>query len=333
MTILVTGAAGFVGAHLMRELHARGESVVGVDNFNDYYSPELKRARTDALIPKEVSVIESDLTNNRRVQEILGDIKPKTIYHLAAQAGVRLNLEKNSMYVDSNLLGFSNILTESVKNKVSNFIYASSSSVYGNSTNVPYSESDFNISPISFYGATKLSNEFLASALIRGTQTRARGLRFFTVYGPWGRPDMAYFRLAESLINSHEFKLFGNGDAVRDFTYIDDTVQSTIALGAQLERDQTAGHADVVNIAGGKPSSMLELISMFEKISGSTLQIKSQDRIEKDVIQTIADSTKLQNLINFIPKISLEEGVSKVINWGKSELVSSKIESWTQSVD
>lgn len=333
MTVLVTGAAGFVGAHLIKELHDKGESVVGVDNFNDYYSPELKRARAKALIPNGVSIIELDLANNRDVARILGDLKPKTVFHLAAQAGVRLPLAKNSMYVDSNLLGFSNVLTESVKNKVSNFIYASSSSVYGNSTNTPYSESDHNISPISFYGATKLSNEFLASALVRGSQTRSRGLRFFTVYGPWGRPDMAYFRLADSLINQNEFNLFGKGDAIRDFTYIDDTVKSTIALGSQLDQDHHEGYADVVNIAGGKPSSMLELISMFEKISGSKLRIKFNEKIEKDVKQTIADSAKLQNLINFIPEISLEDGVSRVFEWAKSELVASSIESWAKSVD
>jgi nucleoside-diphosphate-sugar epimerase len=144
---------------------------------------------------------------------------------------------------------------------------------------------------------------------------------------------MAYFRLADSLINQNEFNLFGKGDAIRDFTYIDDTVKSTIALGSQLDQDHLEGYADVVNIAGGKPSSMLELISMFEKISGSKLRIKFNEKIEKDVKQTIADSAKLQNLINFIPEISLEDGVSRVFEWAKSELVASSIESWAKSVD
>ena len=333
MTILVTGAAGFVGSHLIRALDARGELVVGLDNFNDYYSPELKKMRVKALIPNTIEVIDADLTNPKILSEILSQFRPKSVYHLAAQAGVRLDLDENDLYVQSNLLGFSNILQASIKLGVKNFIYASSSSVYGNSTNVPYSENDHQLSPISFYGASKLSNEFLAAALVRGTSTNARGLRFFTVYGPWGRPDMAYFRLAETLINNHEFNLFGTGDALRDFTYIDDTIHATVELGKQLEELGQFGFADVVNIGGGKPSSMKDLINEFEIISKKTLQVRHLNRIEKDVNQTIADSRKLETLIGFKPKIELFEGVARVFNWAASPEVSEKLESWTKSVN
>ena len=330
MTILVTGAAGFVGSHLVHALDARGERVVGLDNFNDYYSPELKKMRVKALVPSSIEVIDADLTNPKLVSEVLSQFRPKVVYHLAAQAGVRLDLDKNDLYVQSNLLGFSNILQASIKFGVKSFIYASSSSVYGNSTNVPYSENDHDLSPISFYGASKLSNEFLAAALIRGTSTNARGLRFFTVYGPWGRPDMAYLRLAETLINNHEFNLFGTGDAVRDFTYIDDT---TLELGKQLEELDQFGFADVVNIGGGKPSSMKDLINEFENVSKKTLQVRHLNRVEKDVNQTIADSRKLEMLIDFKPKIELSEGVARVFNWATSPEVSKKLESWTKSVN
>lgn len=333
MTVLVTGAAGFVGAHLINALQASGEKVMGIDNFNDYYSPELKRLRVEALVPSSVEIIDADLTNSGLISNLVKDIKPKTIFHLAAQAGVRLNLEDNHLYVQSNLLGFSNILEASIKFEVKNFVYASSSSVYGNSPNVPYSEYDHNLSPISFYGASKLANEFLATALVRGTSTKARGLRFFTVYGPWGRPDMAYFRLAESLINNNEFTLFGSGDAIRDFTYIDDTINSTIALGNQLDQIEVMGFSDVVNIGGGKPSTMLDLISEFEMVSGKPLRIVRIDRIEKDVNQTIASSDKLQNLINFTPKISIQDGVASVFKWATSTEISSKLDSWTKSVN
>ena len=333
MTVLVTGAAGFVGSHLIHALHALGEKVIGIDNFNDYYSPDLKRMRVDSLVSDSVELIHEDLTHSKMIESIVGDIRPRTIYHLAAQAGVRLNLEDNHQYVQSNLVGFSNILESSIKFGVKNFLYASSSSVYGNSVNVPYSENDHNISPISFYGATKLSNEILASALVRGTSTKARGLRFFTVYGPWGRPDMAYLRLAESLINGHQFKLFGSGEAVRDFTYIDDTIRSAIALGEQLEQVNDPGFADVVNIGGGKPSSMLELIKAFEEISQQSITIERFDRIEKDVNQTVADSKRLEMLTKFAPKIELNDGIARVFNWAKSSDISSKLESWTSSVN
>jgi UDP-glucuronate 4-epimerase len=333
MTVLVTGAAGFVGAHLVKSLHETGESVVGLDSFNDYYSPELKEKRVESLIPNNIEILDLNLTNTEKLSNLVAKLKPRTVYHLAAQAGVRLQIKDTDQYVQSNLVGFSNILECAVENQVANFVYASSSSVYGNSFNTPYTETDRNLSPISFYGASKLSNELLASALVRGSSTNARGLRFFTVYGPWGRPDMAYFRIAEALINSNQFNLFGDGEVIRDFTYIDDIIHSTLLLTDELNSKKETGLSDVVNIGGGKPSSMKQLITAFEAVSERKLQINQLAHVEKDVNQTIA-SLKLQNqLINFTPKVSLEQGVEQVFKWANSPLVTSKLNAWTKSVN
>ncbi len=333
MTIIVSGAAGFVGSHLVKALVQQGEKVVGLDSFNDYYSPELKHMRVKSLISASTEIVDINLTDRNKLSNLFAKVKPKTVYHLAAQAGVRLTIENTDQYVQSNLVGFSNILQNSIQNHVSNFVYASSSSVYGNSKNTPYSESDRNLSPISFYGASKLSNELLASALVRGSRTNSRGLRFFTVYGPWGRPDMAYFRIAASLKNDSEFKLFGNGEVVRDFTYIDDIINSTLNLSVELNKREKNGFSDVVNIGGGKPSSMKELINAFETVSNKKLKVLQLAQIEKDVNQTIA-SLDLQNLlINSTPNVSLLEGVDRVIKWTNDPLVTTKLNSWINSVE
>jgi UDP-glucuronate 4-epimerase len=333
MTVLVSGAAGFVGAHLVKSLAEKGETVVGLDNFNDYYSPELKRMRIASLIPNSVEIVELNLTDREKLSNLIAKLKPTTVYHLAAQAGVRLGIENTDQYVQSNLVGFSNVLQSSIENKASNFVYASSSSVYGNSFSTPYTESDRNLSPISFYGASKLSNELLASALVRGSRTNARGLRFFTVYGPWGRPDMAYFRIAEALKNGSQFKLFGSGEVIRDFTYIDDIIYSTLLLAEELDSRKESGFSDVVNIGGGKPSSMKQLITAFEIVSQSKLQIKQLAHVEKDVNQTIASLNLQSQLIGFTPKVSLEEGVKQVFKWANNPLVTSKLNSWASSVN
>ncbi len=332
MTILVTGAAGFVGAHLVKTLHSEGEKVFAIDNFNDYYSKSLKRLRVSELVSSEVEVIDLDLVDRTKLSALMSKIRPKTVYHLAAQAGVRVKIEETEKYVNSNLVGFSNILEQSVSHEVSNFLFASSSSVYGNSINSPFSELDTSIIPISFYGATKLSNEYLARSLVRGTATKARGLRFFTVYGPWGRPDMAYFRIANCLINQKTFKLFGNGNAIRDFTYIDDVTKATHKLGKELSNRSENGYFDIVNIGGGSPHSMKDLIKEIEIASNQKLQIEYLDKIEKDVNLTTADSSYLKTLTNFAPETSLQSGVQSFIKWAEDHAISPELNSWNDSV-
>ena len=333
MTTLVTGAAGFVGSHLVKFLHSSGEKVFALDNFNDYYSPNLKELRVKTLIPSDVNVIDIDLSNRGKLSHLIDISKPKTVYHMAAQAGVRVRIEETEKYVSSNLVGFTNILEQCVTKKVPNFLFASSSSVYGNSKNSPFVETDTSISPISFYGATKLSNEYMAKSLVRGSQTKARGLRFFTVYGPWGRPDMAYFRIANSLINQKVFTLFGAGDAIRDFTYIDDVINATFELGKELSERIQPGYFDVVNVGGGSPHSMKDLISEFETVSNQKLQMKYSEKIEKDVNLTTADPTYLQKLTNFMPQISLQSGVKSFFDWAKDVTISSELDYWENSVN
>ncbi len=331
MTVLVTGAAGFIGSKLAQSLSFSGERVVGVDNFNDFYSVDLKRIRIQKLLnPSGVEVREFDITDSIAVKNLLQEIQPTTIYHLAAQAGVRLPLGQIRKYVDSNLLGFSNILTSAIEQEIPNLLYASSSSVYGNSRNFPYKESDLTIRPVSFYGATKLSNELIVPTVVRGSSTRARGLRLFTVYGSWGRPDMAYFRLINSALNDANFDLFGDGKVTRDFTYIDDVVFTIEKLALELS-SRAPTFSDVVNVGGGNPASMCEMIDAISTYVGVALKINKLDMHHNDVNNTNADPSYLQSLIGVSPKTQLDEGLAHVIEWGRMEKVRENLPNWIKS--
>jgi UDP-glucuronate 4-epimerase len=246
---------------------------------------------------------------------------------LAEQAGVRLPISQLHKYTESNLTGFSNVLQSVINAGIPDFLYASSSSVYGNSTDLPYKEDAVGLAPISFYGATKLSNEILAHSAVIGTNTRARGMRFFTVYGPWGRPDMAYFRLAASLLSDYQFQRFGDGLVKRDFTYVDDTIEGITRLSKQLE-SVPSGNSDVVNLGGGNPHSLNDLISEFEKISGKKVHITNEHSALGDVNITVADSTLLKNLTGFTPKVSLADGAKYFYDWASSTDIRSQISRW-----
>lgn len=329
MSVIVTGGLGFIGSHLSAKLASLGEEVHIIDSISDYYSTDLKRLRRKTLlstIPNN-HVHEINVCDKDALDSIVLKVKPRKVIHLAAQAGVRLPISQLHKYTESNLTGFSNVLQSVINAGIPDFLYASSSSVYGNSTELPYEESAKGLSPISFYGATKLSNEILAHSAVIGTNTRARGMRFFTVYGPWGRPDMAYFRLAASLLSDYQFHRFGDGLIKRDFTYVDDTIEGIIRLSKQIEQ-MPSGNSDVVNLGGGNPYSLNDLIGEFEKISGKLIQITNEQSAIGDVKVTVANSVLLENLTDFSPKVSLATGAKLFYDWASSKDVKSNLSKW-----
>lgn len=315
---IVTGVAGFVGFHLAKQLLEIGHAVRGIDNLDPYYSVALKRSRLDILKKYPAFTFsELDLSNSESVTLEVGEFKPESIFHMAAQAGVRLPISDYEKYVKSNLVGFSNLALAAKNLKVDKFIYASSSSVYGNLNKRTFSEFDKNIVPVSFYGATKLSNEILAGGVFSDELTKSRGLRFFTVYGEFGRPDMAYFKILRSLMNDEPFQVFGDGEDLRDFTYIVDVVNAIIALDSELDK-RDPGYTDVVNIGGGNPRSLNEMIKIMENLVGSELQRIPGNKIHADVNKTVADNSYIEKLIGAAPSISLEEGLENFVSWGQS---------------
>ena len=331
MRYLVTGAAGFIGSNLAARLAASGHEVVGIDSFNTYYSPELKFLRKKNLLdPYEIKVHEFDLCDLNRTALVVRDLKPDSIFHLAAQPGVRIPLGSSNLYVQNNLVAHANILQSAVECEVSNFLYASSSSVYGNSTADTFSENDNSIQPISIYGATKLANEILTPAFVKRSKTRARGLRFFTVYGPWGRPDMAYFRLIEAAINGTNFTKFGGGEIKRDFTYIDDITSMIESLDKQLS-ETPMEHSDVVNIGGGKPYSLNDLIEIISAKSDSQFNMKVEESNPNDTKYTSADVEKLISLVGGKPEVGLDSGVSRTFAWASQPDVKQHLLKWIKS--
>ena len=330
---LITGAAGFVGSHLCSKLSSSGNVVLGLDNFSPYYSPELKELRVSELLtPKGVEVRNIDLVNLQVFQALVKDYQPEVVIHLAAQPGVRTPLGKSYQYIQNNVVAFSNVLQTSIEQGIPEFLYASSSSVYGNSPNIPYREDDSSILPISIYGATKLANEILTPAFVNGSNTRARGMRFFTVYGPWGRPDMAYFRLIDSVLNGSEFKKFGGGEVKRDFTYIEDITNSIENLSQELA-NRPEGYSDIVNIGGGKPHSLNDLIAVICKELASTPNLIETASNPNDTSYTNADVTRLKELTNSIPQVDLETGVESTIGWASQKEIRERLTRWINSTN
>ena len=331
MTILVTGAAGFIGNALCKSLLEQGHEVVGVDNLNDYYSIELKETRLSAIADyKNFTFEKIDLSNALDCKELFSNKRYSHVYHMAAQAGVRLQKNELHRYISSNVVAFTNILTDSISAQVPNFLYASSSSVYGDVESPKLSESNPQNCPTSYYGATKLFNEHASRVLSKGSSTKTRGMRFFTVYGPMGRPDMAYFRIITSLLTSKNFKLFGDGTLKRDFTYIDDVIASVIRLANQLDTIDFQ-YSDVVNVGGGQPQSMRELIETSERLSGAKLRIIEEKPDSSDVQSTNADTNLIEDLINFKPSIPIEVGIASFIEWAKTDPVQRKLIDWVES--
>jgi UDP-glucuronate 4-epimerase len=331
MRAIVTGSSGFIGAALAKQLIAKNWEVFGVDSHSNYYSTDLKRERLGSLVELDhFEFEEMNVSERNKFSKLVNLVKPDTIFHLAAQAGVRIPATELEKYVESNLTGFSSVLQAAVVEKVPNLLFASSSSVYGNGATLPYSENENSLLPTSFYGATKLSNEILARSIIQHSQTRARALRFFTVYGPSGRPDMAYFRVIASLISGSKFELFGDGTVERDFTFIDDCVEIICALDSELSSHRK-GFLDVVNVGGGFPVSIKHLIVLANDYLKQTLDYVIAEANDNDVSRTMADKTYLQQLVGFTPKIRIEEGLKTTIEWALKPSNRAQLKNWVQN--
>jgi UDP-glucuronate 4-epimerase len=332
MKTIVTGAAGFIGSFLCHKLAKEGNDIIAIDNFSNYYDVDLKRNRIKELLePLNIEVINLDITDGIKFDNLVSKSKPDVVINLAAQAGIRLSLNETDKYVSNNLVGFSNVLRSTVNNKVPFFLYASSSSVYGDKAAIPYIESEQNLHPTSFYGATKLANELLTPTLIQNSSTAARGLRFFTVYGPWGRPDMAYFRMIANVVSGAEFNFFGDGSVERDFTFIDDAVNSVMALTTELQK-RKPGYSDVVNLGGGRPLSMNYLLQTVSSISKNEVGFNRLNSNSNDAKKTMSDSKYIESLIGSKPNTKLEDGIAKTIEWAMREDISSNLNNWVKSV-
>jgi UDP-glucuronate 4-epimerase len=333
MQYLITGAAGFIGSFLCHKLAKEGNKIIAIDNFSNYYDVGLKNNRVKELLePLDIDVVNLDIIDDAKFDNLVSKNKPDVVINLAAQAGVRLPLKETDKYVNNNLVGFSNVLRSTVGNKVPFFLYASSSSVYGDKAAIPYIESEQNLHPTSFYGATKLANELLTPTLIQNSSTAARGLRFFTVYGPWGRPDMAYFRMIANVISGAEFNFFGDGSVERDFTFIDDAVNSIMALNIELHT-RKPGYSDVVNLGGGRPLSMNYLLQTVSSISKNEVKFNRLNSNSNDAKKTMSDSKYIESLIGSKPNTKLEDGIAKTLEWAYQSDISSHLNRWVKSVE
>ena len=318
MKILVTGAAGFIGSKLMYTLRERGDEVIGIDNFNDYYDVRLKEARVKAL---GLDVIKMDLADKEAIDQLFETQHFDKVVNLAAQAGVRYSITNPYAYLQSNLVGFLNILEACRHNNVKHLIYASSSSVYGMNAKVPYSEDDKVDNPVSLYAATKKSNELMAHSYCKLYGISMTGLRFFTVYGPWGRPDMAPMLFAKAISHGETIKVFNHGDMIRDFTYIDDIVAGTIGCIDQEPTPNENGlRYRVYNIGCSNPVKLMDFISEIEGALKTEAKKEFLPMQPGDVYQTNADTTRLETEIGYKPRVRLHEGIGHFIDWYTSDL-------------
>lgn len=326
MKILLTGAAGFIGNALARRLLSDGHEVVGLDSVNDYYTPTLKLARLELLglkteMPEYGTMlggnegfrfVRLDLSDREGMEQLFRREHFDRVIHLAAQAGVRYSLQNPHAYIDSNIVGFLNVLEGCRHGGVTRLVYASSSSVYGGNERVPFSEDDRVDSPVSLYAATKKSNELMAHVYAHLYGLKTTGLRFFTVYGPWGRPDMAPWLFADAILHDRTLRLFNGGDMMRDFTFVDDIVEGTlrIALAAESPRP-------VYNIGCGSPQPLMLFLQTLETALSHKAQIEKAPMQPGDVHRTWADTTALQQDFGYCPTIGLREGVERFAHWFK----------------
>ncbi|WP_156854535.1 NAD-dependent epimerase [Oceanobacillus sp. AG] len=327
MNILLTGSAGFIGYHLSRRLLNEGHKVIGIDNVNDYYDPQLKKDRLTQLNHNNFTFIKTDLEDTETINRVFKEYKPEIVINLAAQAGVRYSLENPYAYVNSNIVGFTNILEACRRNHVKHLIYASSSSVYGANESKPFSTSDNIDHPLSLYAATKKSNELFAHTYSHLYGLPTTGLRFFTVYGPWGRPDMALFLFTKAIVNNEPINVFNHGNMMRDFTYVDDIVESITRLTKRTAKanpewsgmnpDPGSSYAPykVYNIGNNSPVRLMDFIEAIENRLGKTAKKNYLPLQAGDVPETYANVDDLYRDIDFQPETSIQEGVNKFIDW------------------
>jgi len=306
--VLVTGAAGFIGMHCALRLTARGDEVVGVDNLSPYYSVDLKRDRLKQL---RIQFHELDIADAGGLARVFGNEKPDAVLHLAAQAGVRYSLENPTAYVETNLVGFANLLECCRRHPPRHLVFASSSSVYGNNPERPWSERQNVDHPVSLYAATKKSNELMAHAYSYLFALNVTGLRYFTVYGPWGRPDMSPMLFARAIMEDKPIQVFNHGDMQRDFTYVDDIVEGTLRV-----LDQPARYA-VYNIGNHQPVALLDYIATMEAALGKKARLEMKPMQPGDVKATYADTTALRDAVGFAPSTPLETGLQRFAAWFK----------------
>ena len=315
--VLVTGAAGFIGSHVAVRLANMGCDVIGCDNFNDYYPVKLKRDRvTKLLMSKHITCVEAELANKSEVEKLFDSYRPDLVVHLAAQAGVRYSMVNPSAYIQSNLVGFSNILDVSKSYRIEHLLYASSSSVYGENSSVPFREDDRTDEPVSLYAATKKANELMAYTFSKLYGIPATGLRFFTVYGPWGRPDMAYFSFTQKMLNGEPIPVFAKGELQRDFTYVDDIVEGVCRLLFKPQpADSSRTRHAVFNIGNHQPLKVMKFIATLEQVLGVDANIQFLPMQPGDVPATYADTQRLREWVDFAPSTPLEQGLTRFRDW------------------
>lgn len=328
MKVLVTGAAGFIGYHLSEALLARGDQVIGLDNLNDYYDVNLKLARLGKLKQQSgFEFIRADLADRAAIEQVFLDHNFDRVVNLAAQAGVRYSIENPRAYIDSNIVGFLNILEGCRHGKVAHLSYASSSSVYGANTKQPFSEHDNIDHPVSLYAASKKSNELMAHTYSSLYQLPTTGLRFFTVYGPWGRPDMALFIFTKGILEGKPINIFNNGEMIRDFTYIDDIVEGVVRATDQIPQPDPAWNGDspdpassyapyrVYNIGNNTPVRLMDFIEAIERSVGRKALRNMMPIQPGDVPSTCADVSALEKAVDFKPRTSVDDGINRFVGW------------------
>ena len=325
MHVLITGAAGFIGASLSLRLLERGDRVTGIDNLNDYYDVSLKEARLARLTPsQQFEFIKADISDQGEMQSLFSENRFDAVVNLAAQAGVRYSIENPAAYIDANLVGFGHILEGCRHSGVGHLVYASSSSVYGSNAKLPFSEKDNVDHPISLYAASKKANELMAHAYAHLYGMPTTGLRFFTVYGPWGRPDMALFKFTRGILEEEPIPVFNRGEMVRDFTYIDDIVEGVVRVIDQpAERSDGANDPDrsasapwrLYNVGNSHQVPLMDYIQALEKALGKQAKLDLLPMQDGDVPATEADVTALESDFGYRPKVKVEEGIQRFVDW------------------